>query len=226
MKKVIITGSSSGLGLSLAKKFLDEGYFVIGLSNSEGIIVNLSYVHRKINLALPAEVNNFISFIKQEHDNFDLIINNAGMLYTADISNYDIENLIESFSINVFSHMKITGDLFPLIEKNGADIINITSSSLEGTYPSFLAYSASKAALRQFTKELNSSLKDTNSRVTEFCPAGFQSNIWKKMKGLSLERDENKRMNVDDVANIILFISKLTKDIEIPFIKINNKKDR
>ena len=225
-KKAIITGSSSGLGLALAKKFLDEDYFVVGLSNSESVIESSYYEHTTADLSMPEDIEQFVSYIKERHSDFDLIINNAGMLYTADITDYSIDSLIESFSVNVFSHMKITGDLLDDIKNNEADVINITSSSLDGTYPGFLAYSSSKAALRQFTKELNISLKDTRSRVTEFCPGGFQSNIWKNMKGLKLERDEETRMDVSEVADIIMFIAKLTKDIEVPLIKIVNKKKR
>ena len=77
-KKVIITGTSSGLGLELAKKFLSEGNYVWGCSRSRSSISHKNYSHSIIDIEKVTQINKWVNKIKNETTNkVDLLILNA-----------------------------------------------------------------------------------------------------------------------------------------------------
>jgi len=119
--------------------------------------------------------------------------------------------------------MFIESQLLGLIKKNGTDVVNITSSALVDYYPKFAEYSSSKAAFAKFTKDLQKELQDTNARVLDVCPSGFQSNIYKVMTGDKIDRDESKQMKAEDLANLIDYVLKLPKKMELTYIYVNRK---
>lgn len=113
--------------------------------------------------------------------------------------------------------------LLPLIRQNRADVINITSSALIKYYSAFAEYSSAKAALQKFTRDLQEELKETNSRVIEFCPGAFASNIYKNMTGDKINRNEAAQLSADSYASIIVYLLELPKKIQVYYIYVDKK---
>jgi NADP-dependent 3-hydroxy acid dehydrogenase YdfG len=70
---------------------------------------------------------------------------------------------------------------------------------------------------------LQQRLVETNSRVIDFCPSGFASNIYKSMSGEKVERDESIQMPTDKLAELMVYLLQLPKKIEISHIFVNRK---
>ena len=157
MKNVIITGTSSGIGLELVKIFSKEGFKVISLSRSDLSIKQLNGV-RHINFDITDEksVDNLIDIIKNEYKNIDILINNAGKLVNKPFEDISRDDLYSVFDVNVFGVFNLIQKLLPFFKKN-SHVVNISSvGGLVGSskFPGLTAYSSSKGALNILTEVL------------------------------------------------------------------------
>lgn len=220
-KTALVFGHTSGLGLELTKSLTADGYHVIGFARSSVELENL--VNIQTDLSKKDELEKAISTIQKEYPSFKVLAFIAGALAAHDLDNLSYEDTERLFHINTFAPMYLESHLLPLIRENGTDVINITSSALVDSYPTYAEYSASKAALSKFTKDLHSDLAKTNARVMDICPSGFTSNIYKNMTGDKVDRDESKQMKSSDLAELILSLINLPKIMEVSYIYVNRK---
>lgn len=157
MKNVIITGTSSGIGLELVKTYSKEGFKVISLSRSDLSVKSLNGV-RHINFDITDEksVDNLIHIIKNEFKNIDILINNAGKLVNKPFEDISRDDLYSVFDVNVFGVFNLIQKLLPFFKKN-SHVVNISSvGGLVGSskFPGLTAYSSSKGALNILTEVL------------------------------------------------------------------------
>ena len=153
MKKVFISGISGGIGTALAKKYLEEGYYVIGQYNTHLPAVFSEKI--KADLSVSEERKKLCEYLENNHPDIDVLINNAGAdwygLFT-DMSDEEINRITE---INMLSVMQITKSVGKnmLYRKKGS-VLNISSiwGKIGGSCEA--AYSATKGALVSFTKAI------------------------------------------------------------------------
>jgi 3-oxoacyl-[acyl-carrier protein] reductase len=223
MKTVIVFGHTSGLGLDTTKILLNKNYKVVGFARSKSSLKAENLEDRSIDLSKKENVEKAVSIIQEKYPIFDCLIYSAGTLTSHAIDNLDYDEMEQLYKINVFAPIILESKLLPLIKKNEADVVNITSSALIEYYPLFAEYASSKAALQKFTKDLQKELKETKSRVIDFCPSGFTSNLYVRMAGDKVNRDESIQMQAKDVAKLLVFLLELPKKIEISNIFVNRK---
>jgi len=221
MKKVLIFGHSSGLGLAVVKKLLENNISVAGFSRSSSGIMDDNLKEIKVDLSISNEVEKTIDIIKSDYNDFDAIIYCSGILTSHSPDEVDITEMKKLFEINFFSAVRIETELLKLIKRNEADVVNVTSSVVSEYYENYIEYNTSKVALQRFTSDLQKKLYGTKSRVIEFRPGGFRSNIYKNMLGDKINRNESEQMNPKDLADIIYFILNLPKKVNIKSIYID-----
>ena len=211
MKKVLITGGSSGLGLELGTLMQSKGFEVINLSRSKSQFKNI-----KLDLSKNNEIKKVIQAIKKNHSDFDCIILNSGVMPLKDdigTLSFDIDQL---FKINVTGSIKLIDGLISLIKKNKSDVVVIGSTAGISSWSKHFVYSSTKHALRSFTKLLQDKFKQDKVRVIGFHPGGFNSNL----------RDgavSNKYMNPKYLASLLVNILELPKNMEVSEIVISRK---
>lgn len=165
---VVITGSSSGIGYSLARKFVQEGHRVFALARNEERLIQLKFeVNSSAYQYLPFDLSNedynnaLIPAIQTHFKRIDILINNAGLLINKPLEKLTDTDFDQVFSVNMKSPFKLVRDLIPMIN-NGGHIVNISSmGAFQGSakFPGLSLYSASKAALAVFTECLAEDLK-------------------------------------------------------------------
>ncbi len=199
-KVILITGTSSGFGKSIAEKLHSEGYTVIGTSrnanniNSDYLTVNLdinNYEESRI------KVDNLIL----EHGNIDILINNAGINITGPTETIKIDDVKKVFETNFFSQLNLIQAVLPQMrsKKNGL-ILNITSIGGYLGLPFWSAYCASKASFKVLTESLNIELKKFNINVVNVAPGDYKTEI------LNNRRDSSNPKNspyYEEYSNII-----------------------
>ena len=157
MKNVIITGTSSGIGLELVKIFSKEDFKVISLSRSDLSIKPLNGVkHLNFDITDEKSVDNLIHIIKNEYKNIDILINNAGKLVNKPFEDISRDDLYSVFDVNVFGVFNLIQKLLPYLKKK-SHVVNISSvGGLVGSskFPGLTAYSSSKGALNILTEVL------------------------------------------------------------------------
>lgn len=219
MKTIIITGVSDGLGYQLAKRALNTGHRVVGISRS---VPDLKIDHIKGDLTEESGLNEIVECIRVKYSKFDVLINCAGMLSVKSLGNIDYEETLKLFKLNVIAPLFLVSELVELIKSNEADIVNIGSTVGSKAYENQASYGASKWAVRGLNQNLQLEFKNTKCRVIGFNPGGFKSNFFEKATGIE-NNDWNGWMNPSDIAEFILQIIALPKNMEVSDINLNRK---
>ena len=164
MSKILITGTSQGIGFELLCQFLlDQNHEVIAiarkpLDQSIPVFNQAIKEHRLFPFELDLVKDDFypLSNTLNAVKGVDIVINNAGFLVNKPFVEQSEEDWQMQFDVNVFSPAKLIRFLYPwLLLSGNAHIVNITSmGGFQGSskFPGLSAYSASKAALGTLTE--------------------------------------------------------------------------
>lgn len=178
MQKVaIITGASHGIGLATAKLLVEEGWKVFNISRSDCKLDNV--------LSFKADVNDndmipkIFEEIFAKEGRIDAVINNAGFGIAGAIEETKPENVDAIIKTNLSSVIKICSLAVGYLKLSKGKIINI--SSVAGIIPlSYQAcYSASKAAVENFSRALSNELKPFGIKVTAVLPGDTKTDFTK-----------------------------------------------
>jgi uncharacterized protein len=218
MKKVIITGASSGLGHEIALKMIQKGLKVVNISRTHS---KLDLINIKADLTKNKDIVNVIDKIKKEHKDLDLLILCAGVMHRHFVGESPLEEVDDDFSVNVTSSIKIIDSLISLIKKNKGDIVIIGSTSAFQSHDETSVYSSTKHAILGYIKALQLELKKENVRVIGFHPGGFKSQLHIKA-GSKLKQED--LMDPKDLAQLLMNILELPRSIQVSEIIVDRKK--
>lgn len=173
---ILITGGSSGIGLALGRALLKRNNRIILLGTNRTMLSELEKEGFKTivcDLASQDEIERAVINIQNNFPNLNILFNNAGVQFNYNFMDnvIPLDKISKEIAINVTGQILLTQLLIPqLINAQKALIINTTSGL--GAFPKDdgLVYSASKAAIRNFTIGLRNSLKNTSVNVLEFIP--------------------------------------------------------
>jgi short-subunit dehydrogenase len=183
-----VTGASQGLGLTLVKKLLENGYRVAASSRDAHTLSQaVGLVDKDRFLPLAVDLNNLDCIdesIQQTLATFgriDVVVNNAGygMAGTLEeITEQDIRNI---FNVNVLATIDVVKSVLPVMrsQKSGY-IINIGSVAGFVGAPGWSVYSATKAAVAAFSEVIALDVKEIGIKVTVVEPSGFRTGFLSK----------------------------------------------
>lgn len=152
MKKVFITGVSSGIGKALSEEYLKLGWQLFGLSRRVSEINNENFKGIQADLSDFVNVPGALFELLGKQDELDLIILNAGILgEIADMSDSDIPDMKKTMDINLWSNKVVLDWLF---KHTGTitQVIAISSGAAVNGNRGWNGYSISKAALNMMIK--------------------------------------------------------------------------
>ena len=216
-KIVFITGVSRGIGLEIAKCFLNDGYFVIGTSRSNfnlGEALDSDHcLHIPLDVTDRDQVKNCMEQIKTQEKIPNVLINNAGI--TKDqlflrMKDEDWDEVINSNLTGVFNITKLF--IKSMVKDRSGKIINISSvAGLTGN-PGQVNYSSSKAGLGGFTRSLAKEVAARNITVNCIAPGFIETDMTNHFKSDELDNilktiPANKMGNPQDIANLALFLA-------------------
>lgn len=163
-KTVLITGSTSGIGLGISKEFAKEKYNIVfnGLEkDGEEIAGNLAkeygcdYIFNPANLLEPNQIKNMIEQANSKFGSIDVLINNAGIQHVSPIEDFPAEKWNAIIAINLSSAFHTTQMVWKKMkEKKFGRIINIASAHGLVASEFKSAYVASKHGIVGFTKTI------------------------------------------------------------------------
>lgn len=182
MKKILITGVSSGFGQALAQAALAAGHSVFGTVRSQqaldaftaldparahGAILDLTDVER---------IAPLVQALEKAHGPIDALINNAGYGHEGIFEEATLAEMRHQFEVNVWGAVAMMKALVPLFRaRRRGRIINITSMGGFITLPGISDYCASKFALEAFSETLSQELAGFNIAVTAVAPGSFRT---------------------------------------------------
>ena len=221
-KIVFITGVSRGIGLEIAKCFLNDGYFVIGTSRSNfnlGEVLDSDHcLHIPLDVTDRDQVKNCMEQIKTQEKIPNVLVNNAGI--TKDqlflrMKDEDWDEVINSNLTGVFNITKLF--IKSMVKDRSGKIINISSvAGLMGN-PGQVNYSSSKAGLGGFTRSLAKEVAARNITVNCIAPGFIETDMTNHFKSDELDNilktiPANKMGNPQDIANLALFLASSSGD--------------
>lgn len=191
-KVIVITGGNSGIGLSAAQAFVNEGAKVAILGRDQATLdraVNAlgdrALGHRGNVTQLP-DLQEFAAAVKARFGSVDALFVNAGLGVFAPIESVDETAYDHQFDINVKGAFFTVQQFLPLL-KEGASVVLTASSVAEKGVPHGSLYFASKAAVRSFARTLAAELAPRGIRVNTLSPGIVRTNFAEKT---NLEADD------------------------------------
>ena len=172
MKRVFITGASSGIGLAIAKLLVAEGHEVWGTSRNLERIPKMARLHpARLDLGDSRSVEEAFNAALADAGHFDVLINNAGNGHFGPAENLSEKEIATQFQILVFGHVRLMQLALRAMQARGEGlIINVTSLAGRLPVPFMAAYNAAKAAMASFTMSIQLELADSQVRVVDLQP--------------------------------------------------------
>ena len=222
-KTAVITGSSRGIGATIALRLAKDGCNIALNDLNEGMFENNTIADEIRGLGVEAEIfcadvskydqcETMVKAVKERFGTIDILINNAGITRDGLMARMPEEQYDMVIAVNqksVFNMMKLAGNV--MIRQKQGRIVNL--ASVAGLYgnPGQINYSASKAAIIGMTKTAAKELGSRNINVNAVAPGFIQTPMTDKLtdeqKAKMLEAIAMKRYGtVDEIAGVVSFL--------------------
>jgi len=224
-KTSIITGSSKGIGFSTLELFLENGSQVICCSRENNLDFEKKILDLKKNFKdkifdYKFDFNNEESVkqaalnIIKNHPEIDILINNAGSIFTSSFLMTPLREVENMHRINFFNQILFSQIIIKkMIKKKCGSIVNIASSAAIDANEGRLAYVTSKASMMAASKVLARELASFNIRSNCVAPGLTDTELMKNstkeefinktVEGLMIKRIANPK----EIANVIMFLA-------------------
>ena len=197
---VVVTGGTKGLGLELVKLFSKKYEVLVIARTKREELPNVHYEYG--NLADEKFVKKVYAKFAKTHRIVYLINNAATGRFGAPETN-DLEKINTVFQGGLVGLVLNTTYAIPLLNSEGAKIVNILSTAaLKGNVNESL-YCAAKWGARGYTESLKATYKGTKTKVISVCPGGMDSDFWAENRDYVPEEKSSKWMKPKDVAEVI-----------------------
>lgn len=224
MENILITGASTGIGYSLTKIFLNEGFRVFGsvrkkvdaekLKSEFGANFHALLFDVTDHDAVAASVSEIEPIIRDE--GLAGLINNAGIAVSGTVMHTPIKEYQRQFDVNLFGVIAVTKAYLPLLGavKNYTNkpgkIINMSSVSGVIAFPFLSPYCASKFALEAFSDSLRRELLMYGIDVIKIAPGAIKTPIWRKSEMVS----QDDIVTSDYGAGFQIFVHQVQKSVK------------
>jgi len=212
---IVITGTSKGIGQSLANYYLENGEIVIGCSRAESSINHENYRHFSLEVNDEKAVIKMVRTVKKEFGKIDILLNNAGMASMNHILTTSVSSVEKIFATNFLGTFIFTREVSKVMMKQKyGRIVNYTTVASALRLEGEAIYAASKAAIENFTQTSAKELAPFNITVNAIGPTPIQTDLIKavpkdKIDELLTKQAIKRFGQFDDIKNVIdFFISK------------------
>ena len=223
---VIVTGAGSpkGIGRTIAQTFARQGATVVLTDiNQEGVAANAKEIENlggkaygvAGNICDKASVDALIADVMEKFGRIDVLVNNAGISQKVTVADMTMADIQRIFSVNMFGLFQITQAVCEVMKKQRyGRIVHLSSVSGKrgGGVFGGAHYSASKAAVLGFSKNLAREVSQYGITTNCVCPGLINTEIWK-----SLPAEQAKAVidgipmgrpgETQEVANAIVFLA-------------------
>ena len=180
--RFLVTGGSQGIGAAIVELARAAGHQVVFTGRNQALIEsvakNTGAVGLRADVAVGDDNARVVDLCLERMGGVDVLVNNAGYAYRAEIGAIDISAMRQMFDTNVFGLVDITNRIVPLMKSQGlGDIINIASTSGMKGGAGGTPYGASKWAVRGISQCWQAELRPHGIRVTCVCPSEVQTNF-------------------------------------------------
>lgn len=206
-KSAVVTGSTSGIGLGVAKALAAHGCNLTlnGFGDAQEITklqkdiaseFNVKVRYSPADMTKPQQIREMVSETQKEFGSLDILVNNAGIQHISSIEQFPEEAWDRVMAINLDAVYHATKAVIPGMKSNGyGRIINIASVHGHVASVNKSAYIATKHAVIGFTKATALELAGTGVTSTAVCPGWVLTPLVQKQ--IDLRAEQNKQTNAE-----------------------------
>ena len=233
-RAAIVTGASRGIGREAARQFLEEGVRVMicgrNAETLEKTRAELAQqtggeVHAIVaDMTKEADVARLVDAAKQKFGTVDILINNAGQMYSGRFAAMTDAGLKEQFETKIFGFLRAIRLVYPIMKaQKWGRIINIIGGAGKEPDPYMFGSGITNSGLLNITKSLSTEFGEDNVLVNAICPGWVATNLWQRnAQGLQQElqvktEEEARRLAArknslnrfgkpEELANAIVFL--------------------
>lgn len=202
-QRILITGGSQGIGAALVAHARRAGHQVVFTGRKPDLIDAVAKEHgaHGIHADVSSDADNarVVDACVKQMGGIDVLINNAGVGYSAEVGAIDMARMRSLFGTNVFGMVDLTNRVVPLMKaQNRGDIVNLASTSGTKGAAGATVYAGSKWAVRGITQCWQAELRPHGIRVMAILPSEVQTN-WMGKTG----RNNPNKLFAKDIAATI-----------------------
>ena len=213
-KIILITGSRKGIGLNLAKYYVNNGFIVIGCSRGESGFSSPRYEHFCLDISDEKKVIDMFSYIRKKYGGLNILLNNAGissmnhsLLTTIDMA----RKIYDTNSIGTFLFCREAAKLMK--KMSYGRIVNFSTVAVPMNLEGEAIYASSKAAIESLTKVLAKEFSSWNITVNAIGPTPIKTDLIKsipqnKINNLISNQAIKRYGVINDIINVLNFFSK------------------
>ncbi|CUX69414.1 MULTISPECIES: SDR family oxidoreductase [Agrobacterium] len=229
---ILITGATSGFGQATARRFVKEGWKVIGTGRRaerlEALSAELGPAFHGVAFDITDEdaTEKALAALPDGFRNVDILVNNAGLaLGTAPAPQVALKDWQTMVDTNITGLLNITHHLLPTLIQQKGIVVNLSSVAAHYPYLGGNVYGGTKAFLRQFSLGLRSDLHGKGVRVTSIEPGMCETEFTLVRTGGNQEASDNLYKGVnpitaDDIANTIYWVASQPKHVNINSLEL------
>ncbi|MFF4648607.1 oxidoreductase [Streptomyces sp. NPDC001380] len=191
-KTVVVTGASRGIGLAVARAFAAEGAHVVAGARSPGPgLEELAASHGLVpvagDLATAEGVERLVATAVERFGGVDVLVNNMGVLHPrlGGFLSVTDEDWLTTLNANLMSAVRACRAALPSLLASRGAIVTVSSVNAFLPDPGIIDYTASKAALTNFSKALSKEVGPRGVRVNTVAPGPVSTDMWVGEGGLA-----------------------------------------
>lgn len=225
MKRVLITGATSGIGRALAVTLQQAGYAVTAAGRNRSALDDLC---RSCPGIEPLELDlNDLDALAGAFDGmvFDILINNAGVMPTpGPFDAMEIGDISNTVDVNLSAVLALTRVLLPQMRaRKSGHLIFTGSSAAHAPGANFAVYAATKAAISAFAAALRAELSADGVRVTELVPGRVETALYSGVisdEARTAMYAGGGALQPSDIADVVLSVLRLPPHADVTRVDI------
>lgn len=214
-KTILITGTTSGLGLEIAHFYLEKKWNVIGFARNPATINSKKYTHFQVDIG---NYNLLKEAFEQIDHSIDTLVNNAGIFEMNSFEDTSIEQIDRLIDTNLKGSIYVTKLALNLM-KCESRIFFINSVAGINELENQSIYCSTKHGLTGFAGVLGKELQNRNIKVTSIHPGGINTPLWNEDNQYPCG-DVANAISPKEIAKLIDFIYTSKSNIEYKTIKM------
>jgi 3-hydroxybutyrate dehydrogenase len=225
----VVTGSTSGIGLAMARALSERGVKVVlnGLGDPAAIEQTRAGLEAETgapvryhgaNMLKPDEIADLVEYAKREFGRLDILVNNAGVQHVEAVENFPAEKWDQIIAINLTSAFHATKAAVPHMKAQGRGrIVNIASAHALVASPFKSAYVAAKHGLLGFTKTVALEVATFGITCNAVCPGYVMTPI---VQNQIADQARTRGITEEEVVKNVMLAAQPTKQF-VTFDQLN-----
>jgi 3-oxoacyl-[acyl-carrier protein] reductase len=209
-RRAIVTGGSSGIGFETARQFLEEGVRVLITGRNQQKLDKArdelarrtgGEVHAVVaDMTKESDIAKMVETAKQKMGGVDMLVNNAGQMYSGRFSVIKDDELKTQLETKLFGFMRAIRAVYPMMKaQKWGRIVNTIGGAGKEPDPYMFGSAMTNSALLNLTKSLSEEFGEDNILVNAICPGWVETDLWvrnaegmKKEFGVTTETEARK----------------------------------